>query len=92
MSQTIPIYYGAPEIYEQVPGRNTFIDAAKFSKPKQLAEYIKKVDRDMKLYRSFFDFDISHLEKFEKAWCSEIPLSCDICNKAYQIKQSRCNI
>ena len=92
MSQTIPIYYGAPEIYEQVPGRNTFIDAAKFSKPKQLAEYIKKVDRDMKLYRSFFDFDISHLEEFEKAWCSEIPLSCDICNKAYQIKQSHCNI
>ena len=92
MSQTIPIYYGAPEIYEQVPGRNTFIDAAKFSKPKQLAEYIKKVDRNMKLYRSFFDFDISHLEEFEKAWCSEIPLSCDVCNKAYQIKQSRCNI
>ena len=92
MSQTIPIYYGAPEIYEQVPGRNTFIDAAKFSKPKQLAEYIKKVDRNMKLYRSFFDFDLSHLEEFEKAWCSEIPLSCHICNKAYQIKQSRCKI
>ena len=50
MSQTIPIYYGAPEIYEQVPGRNTFIDAAKFSVPKQLAEYIKKVDEDTKLY------------------------------------------
>ena len=92
MSQTIPIYYGAPEIYEQVPGRNTFIDAAKFSEPKQLAEYIKKVDRNNKLYRSFFDFDISHLEEFEKEWCSEIPLSCHICNKAYQIKQSRCNI
>ena len=90
MSQTIPIYYGAPEIYEQVPGRNTFIDAAKFSEPKQLAEYIKKVDRDNKLSRSFFDFDISHLEEFEKEWCSEIPLSCHICNKAYQIKQSRC--
>ena len=92
MSQTIPIYYGAPEIYEQVPGRNTFIDAAKFSEPKQLAEYIKKVDEDTKLYRSFFDFDISHLEEFEKEWCSEIPLSCDICNKAYQIKQNRCNV
>ena len=92
MSQTIPIYYGAPEIYKQVPGRNTFINAAKFAGPKQLAQYIKKIDRNRKLYRSFFDFDISHLEELEKAWCSEIPLSCHICNKAYQIKQSRCNI
>ena len=92
MSQTIPIYYGAPEIYKQVPGRNTFIDAAKFAGPKQLAEYIKKVDRNRKLYQSFFDFDISRLETFEKAWCSEIPLSCHLCSKAYQIKQSRCGI
>ena len=92
MSQTIPIYYGAPEIYKQVPGRNTFIDVAKFAGPKQLAEYIKKVDRNRKLYQSFFDFNISHLKAFEKTWCSEIPLSCNICNKAYQIKQSRCNI
>ena len=29
ISQTIPIYYGAPEIYRQVPGAKTFIDAAK---------------------------------------------------------------
>ena len=92
MSQTIPIYYGAPEIYKQVPGRNTFIDAAKFAGPKQLAEYIKKVDRNKKLYQSFFAFDISHLETFEKAWCSDIPLSCHLCNKAYQVKQSRCNM
>ena len=28
MSQTIPIYYGAPEIHRQVPGAKTFIDAA----------------------------------------------------------------
>ena len=92
MSQTIPIYYGAPEVYNQVPGRNTFIDAAKFPGPKQLAEYIKKVDRNSQLYRSFFDFDISKLEAFEKSWCSEMSSSCLICNKAYHMKKSRCNI
>ena len=91
MSQTIPIYYGAPEIYEQVPGSNTFIDAAKFPGPKQLAEYIKKVDRNRQLYRSFFNFDISKLEAFEKSWCPEMPSSCLICNKAYHLKKSRCN-
>ena len=92
ITQAIPIYYGAPEIYKQVPGANTFIDAAKFSEPKELAEYIKKVDIDEKLYQSFFDFDISYLKTFEKTWCSEIPLSCSMCSKAYQIKQNRCNI
>ena len=91
MSQTIPIYYGPPEIYEQVPGRNTFIDAVKFAGPKQLAEYIKKVDRSRYLYQSFFNFDVSQFEAFQKAWCSEIPLACRICNKAYEIKQSRCS-
>ena len=92
MSQTIPIYYGPPEIYEQVPGNNTFIDVAKFPGPKQLAEYIKTVDRSRQLYRSFFDFDISKLKMFAKSWCSETPLSCLICNEAYQMKKSRCSI
>ncbi|XP_065903828.1 alpha-(1,3)-fucosyltransferase 10-like [Dysidea avara] len=30
LSQTIPIYYGTSDVYDQVPGVNTFIDATKF--------------------------------------------------------------
>ena len=93
LSQAIPIYYGAPEIYEQVPGHNTFIDATKFKGPKQLADYIKKVDEDEKLYKSFFMFDIPQFEAFQNKFCifEETPLSCQMCNRAYQIKQNRCS-
>ena len=93
MSQTIPIYYGAPEVYEQVPGHNTFIDAAKFNGPKQLADYIKQVDKDEKLYKLFFEFDIPPFEAFQKKFCTleETPLACDMCTRRYQIKQNRCS-
>ena len=42
LSQTIPIYYGTPDVFtmQQVPGNNTFIDATKFAGPKELAQYI----------------------------------------------------
>ena len=91
ISQTIPIYYGAPEIYRQAPGAHTFIDASKYAGPQQLAEYIKKVDTNEQLYQSFFNFNLAHLKAFERRWCSDIPLSCRMCRKAYEIKQKRCN-
>ncbi|XP_065890231.1 alpha-(1,3)-fucosyltransferase 11-like [Dysidea avara] len=94
LSQTIPIYYGAPEVYKQVPGNNTFIDAAKFNGPKNLAQYIKKVDGDEKLYRSFFNFDIPPFKAFQKKFCvfEDAPLACDMCSRVYQIKQNRCSL
>ena len=92
ISQTIPIYYGAPGIYRQLPGANTFINAAKFAGPRQLAEYIKEVDTNEQLYQSFFNFNSAHFKAFERRWCSETPLSCRMCRKAYEIKQKRCNI
>ena len=92
MSQTIPIYYGAPEIYRQVPGVKTFIDAAKFAGPQQLAEYIQEVDTNELLYQSFFNFNLVHFKAFERRYCSEIPLACRMCRKAYEIKQKRCKI
>jgi len=91
LSQTIPIYYGAPEVYKQVPGNNTFIDAAKFNGPKKLAEYIMKVDKDKQLYQSFFTFTIPPLKAFQKKFCKEISLACDMCNRTYHIKQKHCH-
>ena len=92
ISQTIPIYYGAPAIYRQVPGAKTFINAAKFAGPRQLAEYIKEVDTNEQLYRSFFNFNLAHFKAFERRYCSEIPIACRMCRKAYEIKQKRCDI
>ena len=90
LSQTIPIYYGTSDVYDQVPGANTFIDATKFDGPRQLAEYIKKIEQDDSLYKSFFNFDINQTLRFQKN-CPEESLGCAMCKHLYQIKQERCN-
>ena len=90
MTQTIPIYYGAPEIYDQVPGSNTFIDAAKFAGPKQLADYIKQVDSDNSLYQSYFKFDVHHTRAFQKKYCIS-NVACEMCKKMFEFKQNRCS-
>ena len=94
LSQTIPIYYGAPEVYEQVPGNNTFIDAAKFEGPKELADYIKMVNEDDQLYREYFNFNIHSLEVLQSRYCNfeEESIACDMCKKAYQVKRNRCKV
>jgi len=89
MTQTIPIYYGAPEIYDQAPGANTLIDAAKFAGPKELAEYIKLVDTNNSLYQSYFKFDISHITAFQEKHCIS-NVACEICKKSFEFKQSQC--
>ena len=89
LSQAIPIYYGAPEVYNQIPGSNTFIDATKFAGPKELAEHIKKVDQDDTLYQSYFNFNINTTLNYQKN-CPTQPLGCAICNHMYQLKQNRC--
>ena len=89
MSQTIPIYYGAPEAYHQAPGNNTFIDASKFAGPKELAEYIKKVDQNESLYKSYFNFDINRPMDFQKS-CPPEPVGCAVCKKLYDLREQRC--
>ena len=89
LSQSIPIYYGAPEVYNQVPGNNTFIDATKFSGPKDLADYIRKVDQNDVLYQSYFNFNINVTINYQKNYPPR-PLGCAICNHMYQLKQHRC--
>ena len=89
MSQTIPIYYGAPEVYDQVPGSNTFIDASKFPRPKELAEYINKVDQNESLYKSYFNFDIKRTINFQKN-CPTEPVGCVMCKQLYHLREQRC--
>ena len=90
LSQTIPIYYGTSDVYDQVPGANTFIDARKFNGPQQLAEYIKKIEDDDSLYKSFFNFDITQTLKFQQN-CPQESLGCAMCRHLYQVKQEQCN-
>jgi len=89
LSQTIPIYYGTSDVYDQVPGANTFIDATKIDGPQQLAEYINMIEEDDSLYKSFFNFDINHTLKFQQN-CPQESLGCAMCRHLYQVKQERC--
>ena len=90
LSQTIPIYYGTSDVYDQVPGANTFIDATKFDGTRQLAEYIKKIEQDDSFYKLFFKFDINQTLRFQRN-CPEESLGCAMCKHLYQIKQEQCN-
>ena len=90
LSQTIPIYYGASEVYQQVPGNHTFIDAAKFAGPKDLAQYIMEVDANESLYKSYFKFDTRQTLHFQKH-CPSEPLGCTMCKHLYHLKEQRCS-
>lgn len=61
-SNCIPIYYGSKSI-EKDFNKETFINAHDFKSEEDLIEYIKKVDNDKELYRSFFNKPI-----FSKYW------------------------
>ena len=90
LSQTIPIYHGTPDVYHQVPGNNTFIDAAKFTGPKDLAQYIMKVEANESLYKSYFKFDIRQTLNFQKN-CPPERIGCTICKHLYHLKEQHCS-
>jgi len=51
---TVPIYRGASNIDMFAPGDNAFIDASKFSGPRDLADFLNHLDSDQDAYRQFF--------------------------------------
>ncbi|XP_041472879.1 glycoprotein 3-alpha-L-fucosyltransferase A-like [Lytechinus variegatus] len=57
LTDTVPIVYGPPrEDYERVAPPNSFIHLQDFKSFQELADYIKLVDSDDKLYNSFFEW------------------------------------
>ena len=89
LAQAIPIYRGAPEVFHQVPGSNTFLFANNFTSPKALADYIKQIDNDQNLYESFFKMDLSNYYKIKEKYCTASRI-CSICSEAYKRKLKRC--
>lgn len=72
-------------MYNQVPSDNTFVDTAKFAGPKELAEYIKQVNDNKSLYKSYFNFDINQMLNFQKNYPNE-PLGCAMCKHLYHLR------
>ena len=88
--QAIPIYRGAPEVFDQVPGSNTFLFVDNFTSPKALAEYITQIEGDQKLYKSFFNMDLTNYYKIKDKYCT-VSRICSICSEAYKRKVAQKN-
>ena len=86
----IPVYWGAPEIYLWTPGNHTFIDAQRFRGPKELAEYLRRVDEDDDLFRYHTtNFDYSVARKTHMDYCHSERFWCQLCTLAHKMKMKR---
>ena len=89
-SGVIPVYWGPPEIYQWVPGNHSFIDPQKFKGPKELAEYLKRVDEDDDLFRYHTtNFAYTQAEKTHTENCFPRSFFCGICEIALSMKLER---
>lgn len=53
----IPVVMGAaPEDYERAAPPHSFIHVDDFESPKELAEYLHKLDKDDELYNQYFQY------------------------------------
>ena len=85
----IPVYRGAPEAYQWVPGNHTFIDASKYS-PKELAEYMKRVNEDDQLFEYHTTkFDFKQVRETRNRVCAKADYMCMTCKLAHEIKMRR---
>ncbi|XP_075060691.1 GDP-fucose protein O-fucosyltransferase 3 [Mixophyes fleayi] len=55
---SVPIYYGATNIEDWLPSNKSVIIVNKFSHPRELAQYIKQLDRDDSLYMEFLEWKL----------------------------------
>ncbi|XP_075718174.1 GDP-fucose protein O-fucosyltransferase 3 [Rhinoderma darwinii] len=54
----VPIYYGAPNIEDWLPSNKSVIIVGKFSHPRELAQYIKQLDRNDSLYMEYLQWKV----------------------------------
>lgn len=63
----VPIAMGArPEDYARSSPDNSFIHVDDFAGPKQLAEYLHKLDQDDDLYNEYFKWKVSAIKHIAK--------------------------
>jgi hypothetical protein len=54
LAGTVPVYRGAPNVAEFVPGPHSYIDANDFAGPAELAAYLRQLAADEDAYRAYF--------------------------------------
>jgi len=53
---SVPVYLGAPNIEDFIPGNHCFVDVRKFESPQSLACFINNCYQDEQLYAEFFEW------------------------------------
>jgi alpha-1,3-fucosyltransferase 10 len=56
LAGSVPVYRGAPNVAELAPGPKSYIDAADFRGPKELADYLCHLDQNAAAYGEFFNW------------------------------------
>ncbi|CAF1492846.1 unnamed protein product [Adineta steineri] len=91
---SIPIYLGAPNVYDWLPCRtDCIIDLRKFKTPKDAAMFIKSVAKNKTLYESFHQWRKEPVSnKFQKilayyARFSSHSLDCILCEMSHRVGQ-----
>nr|Q6NTZ6.2 RecName: Full=Alpha-(1,3)-fucosyltransferase 10; AltName: Full=Fucosyltransferase X; Short=Fuc-TX; Short=FucT-X; AltName: Full=Galactoside 3-L-fucosyltransferase 10; Short=Fucosyltransferase 10 [Xenopus laevis] len=54
----VPVYFGAPNVEDWLPSNKSAIIVSRFSHPKDLAAYIKKLDKNDTLYMQFIEWKL----------------------------------
>lgn len=91
LAGTVPIYKGAPNVGDFIPGENCFLDANFFSGPKELAEFIEKCYKDDKLYMQYHEWRKNPVLYSFKKKLEEIQTSpfTRLCIKIQEIKRNK---
>ncbi|KAG8593783.1 hypothetical protein GDO81_000945 [Engystomops pustulosus] len=55
---TVPIYYGATNIKDWLPSNKSIIIVESFSHPRELAEFIKQLDRNDSFYMEYLEWKV----------------------------------
>ena len=93
----IPVYRGAPEIDDQVPGNHTLINVADYANIDEVGRYINRVLTDDDLFRHHTKYNFTQLQEMNKKYCGareaseeevKETTSCGICHKAWQLKMA----
>jgi hypothetical protein len=92
---SIPIYYGAPNIYDWLPCENNdcFIDLTKFQTPKHAADFIRNIAQNKTLYLNYHLWRNKPIKKqflnmihyFQKM--DNYSLECILCYVSDQVKR-----
>ena len=89
-ARLIPVVRGCQVNYTAIAPPNSFIHADSFSTPKKLAEYLKKVSSNKKLFNKYHKW--RRLYKERGGMTSNHRWSCDLCRQVYLSKHKNIDV